>query len=168
MKRSKVTNVTNPKPLQGCFQTFRKYLVVQATFRWDKPKNLDTGHVYVLGLKICSKRLSDTCIVSPQSVSTPTWNSHAGRIFSVRTRLPSPQFSKSEIFYFSHLDAATLEITPPRLGRSLAWAVLYSCTKTGAASNSAKTNLSNFQLLQRPAPQRSQLLGREPKKEREG
>jgi len=44
MKRRKVTN---PKPLQGSFQTFRSYIGFRSTFRSDKPKNLDTGHVHV-------------------------------------------------------------------------------------------------------------------------
>jgi len=37
IKRRTVTNVTNPKPLQGSFQTFRKYVGFEATFRSDKP-----------------------------------------------------------------------------------------------------------------------------------
>jgi len=37
MKRTKVTSVTNPKALQGSFQTFRTYLGCEATFRSDKP-----------------------------------------------------------------------------------------------------------------------------------
>jgi len=167
MKRSKVTNVTNRKPLQGCFQTFRKYLRFQATFRSDKPKNLDTGHVYVLGLEICSERLSDTCIVSPQSVSAPTWKGHAGRASACGPgylRLKGV-FQKVRFLIF---DTWTLHLQPPHLGRSQTWAVLYNCTKTRAVSNSVQPNFSNFQLLQRPAPPRSQLLGREPKKQREG
>ena len=47
-KCRKVTNVTNPQPLQGSFQTFRKYLRFEATFccRFALT-NLDTGHVYL-------------------------------------------------------------------------------------------------------------------------
>jgi len=32
-KRSNVTNVTNPQPVQGSFQTFRKFVLFEATFR---------------------------------------------------------------------------------------------------------------------------------------
>jgi len=55
---TKDTNVTNPKPLQGSFQTFRKYVGFEATFRSDNPKIFDTGHVYVLDSESCSERLS--------------------------------------------------------------------------------------------------------------
>jgi len=47
-KRKNVTNVTNPQPLQGSFQTFRKYLRFEATFAvvWlGQIHNLDTCHV---------------------------------------------------------------------------------------------------------------------------
>jgi len=45
MKRRKVTNVTNSKALQGSFQTFRKYLGFEATFRSDKPvKNQESWY----------------------------------------------------------------------------------------------------------------------------
>jgi len=37
IKRRKVTNVTNPKLLQGSFQAFRKCLGFEATFCSDKP-----------------------------------------------------------------------------------------------------------------------------------
>jgi len=117
--------------------------------------------------KKCLRRLSDTCIVSPQSVSAPTWKGHAGRASACGPgylRLKGV-FQKVRFLIF---DTWTLHLQPPHLGRSQTWAVLYNCTKTRAVSNSVQPNFSNFQLLQRPAPPRSQLLGREPKKQREG
>jgi len=56
MKHRKVTYVTNPKPLQDCFQTSRNYLGFEAAFCSDNPKNLDTGHVCVLGSELCSEQ----------------------------------------------------------------------------------------------------------------
>jgi len=60
-KRRNVTNVANLQPLEGSFQTFRKYLSFEVRFDvvWlGQIDNLDTGHVYVLGLKCGSERLS--------------------------------------------------------------------------------------------------------------
>jgi len=58
IKRRKVTNITNPKPLQGSFHSFHKYLGFGISFRSDNPNHLDTGYVYVLGSESCSERLS--------------------------------------------------------------------------------------------------------------
>ena len=55
-KRRNVTNVTNPQPLQGSFQTFRKNLRFEVVWL-GQIQNLDTGHVYVLSLESGSERL---------------------------------------------------------------------------------------------------------------
>jgi len=59
-KRRNVTNFTNPQPLQSSFQTFHKYLCFEERFAvvwFGQIHNLETGHVYVLGLKSSSERL---------------------------------------------------------------------------------------------------------------
>jgi len=59
-KRRNVTNVTNPQPLQGSYRRSANFYISKLRFAvvWlGQIHNLDTGHVYVLGLKSGSERL---------------------------------------------------------------------------------------------------------------
>ena len=63
-KSRNVTNVTNPQPLHGSFLPFRKCFrsYVSLVVWLGQIHNLDTGHVYLLGLKSGSERLSGLII----------------------------------------------------------------------------------------------------------
>jgi len=122
------TNIVNPKPLRGSFQTFGRCPGFKATFRPDKPKNFHTSHVYVLGLESCLEWLYLLRSVTNERQWTIT--EHTGEIslipILIKTGLSLHRILTSICIQFCHAVSSILGFWPWLDSPSLLQRSIYS------------------------------------------